>query len=1064
MVGKRIKSIAAAALAVLAVTGYVPVQPISDFIGSTAVTVSAENIKCGDNATWSFESSTGTLTISGFGDMYDYYNEVPWENYCTSITSVVIEDGITSIGNYAFYLTCLRSLYIPGSVRTIGKGAFQNCYYLSSVYFQDGVTTIGEQAFYNCEALSAVIIPKSITSIGGYAFNYCDKLKNIYFIGTNAQWDNIQKGALAYPDECSVESVKDAGDEGNYSWRLTNDDTLIVSGTGEIKNYGSYSDTPWNDHQMYIKSVVIESGITSIGDNAFSRLFYCSSVYIPESVKSIGESAFFNIGYLTSVTIPETVTSISDSAFGYCRELKTVTINNSDISGLSGNIFNGCKKLSVIYFKGDKEELESKIILPEGCRLICGGELGSCGTYANWALDSDGVLTIYGTGPINSYTYENAPWYDQRDEITSVVIENGIIEIGSYAFFECGNIKEVTLPESLEKIDRHAFMYCNDVTDIYCSAPVTIDWEPDAYAFKENKGTVCVVAEKDLSRYKKAFADVNVRFSTESSGSGGGQITVSKCGDNAVWEYDEITHTLTISGNGDMYDYRYGEAPWYSYRSDIAFLSISDDITTIGDNAFVDCTDLSSVSLGSKITTIGENAFAGCTGLKSVTIPENVRKIDYYAFSGCDNIETITCNPNPTTLVWIPDASAFKEDNATLCVVPKANLAAYKRKFAGVNARFCSDFDITLNSSVGGNINSKYSEYSGEIVTLTVTPDAGYEVKSITVNDKLIEAVDGVYSFTMPEKDVTVSAEFAEITQAADGTAVIQGASVTLDGKFELNFFFTLSEGADSSEYTVYAEGPSGNMTLTLDPNVISGYLCAQYPIMSVDTDSPVTVTVRKGEDTIPLYNINNTRIADDCFTYSIYDYAVSALAMDDQYVSAQNKAKIKATYTYGAYAVKWSKGNPLPEDGNINPLPDITYSDLQSHIQRITATSNPYNVKVTDFALVLDSETHFKVRFTCDNINEVMITYKNVNGTKVGELTPVKSGGYYIVEIPNIGAGELMKRYTVNFGEDYVLEFDAMSYVYLVLREEANGRKFEAGLTDMLRALYAYGDAFSGK
>ena len=108
---------------------------------------------CGDNVTYVFEEATGTLTISGTGAMsdYDYYSSSPWNSYRKNIKTVVLNDGVTSIGGCAFYL----------------------CIGLTSIEIPNSVTSIGYCAFQSCNGLTSIVIPNSVTSIGEYAFAYC---------------------------------------------------------------------------------------------------------------------------------------------------------------------------------------------------------------------------------------------------------------------------------------------------------------------------------------------------------------------------------------------------------------------------------------------------------------------------------------------------------------------------------------------------------------------------------------------------------------------------------------------------------------------------------------------------------------------------------------------------------------------------------------------------------------------------------------------------------------------------------------------------------------------------
>ena len=236
------------------------------------LTVNAETLtgKCGENVTYSLDTSTGELVISGTGDMTDYslYIYAPWHSNSSSIKTVTISSGVTSIGDYAFSeCSSLTSVTIPDNVTSIGDRAFEDCSSLTSVTIPDSVTSIGNYAFYHCDNLTSVTIPNSVTSIGDSAFE-----------GT------------AYYNDIS-------------NWE--NNEVLYIG-----------------NHLIKVKTTIrgdysIKENTICIADSAFGGCDNLTSVTIPDSVTSIGDEAFHYCESLTSVTIPNSVTSIGDHAFGY---------------------------------------------------------------------------------------------------------------------------------------------------------------------------------------------------------------------------------------------------------------------------------------------------------------------------------------------------------------------------------------------------------------------------------------------------------------------------------------------------------------------------------------------------------------------------------------------------------------------------------------------------------------------------------------------------------------------------------------------------------------------------
>ena len=334
----------------------------------TAEAAATHSGTCGDNVTWTLDAS-GTLTISGKGAMADYYIfSVPWYDTRSQVKTVIIKNGVTSIGNCALDVCSSEpSVTIPNSVTSIANGAFSNCSSLTSVTIPDGVTSIGESAFYGCSSLTNVTIPKSVTSIGDWAFSNCTSLTNVTipksvtrigfgaFSGSNATITvasgnseycsvagalyNKQKTTLFYPG-----MIKDG------SFRIPNSVTTIAYSAFE----GCSS----------LTSVTIPNSVTSIGWYAFRDCSSLTRITIPNSVTSIGEWVFGSCTSLTRVTIPDNVTSIGRFAFYYCTSLTSVTIPDG-VTRIGDSAFYDCSSLTDVYYGGTETDW-AKITIANG--------------------------------------------------------------------------------------------------------------------------------------------------------------------------------------------------------------------------------------------------------------------------------------------------------------------------------------------------------------------------------------------------------------------------------------------------------------------------------------------------------------------------------------------------------------------------------------------------------------------------------------------------------------------------------------------------------------------------
>ena len=205
---------------------------------------------------------------------------------------------------------------------------------------------------------------------------------------------------------------------------------------------------------------------------------------------------------------------------------------------------------------------------------------GSCGDNVTYTLDSDGLLTISGTGDMRYYSHtDDIPWYGKSVE--NIVISDGVTSIRGYAFYDCTGLISITIPDSVTSIGDKAFYGCTGLTSITIPDSVTSIGDS---AFSNCTGLTSII----------------------------------------------IPDSVTIIG-----DYTFEDC------TGLKSITIPDSVTSIGEYAFSGCTKLTSITIPDSVTNIDFRAFYGCTGLTSITIPDSVKSINNSAFSGCTNLSTV---------------------------------------------------------------------------------------------------------------------------------------------------------------------------------------------------------------------------------------------------------------------------------------------------------------------------------------------------------------------------------------------------------------------------------------
>ena len=451
---------------------------------------------CGDNSSgnntqWKL-TKAGTLIITvgtGYteGGIADFaYGKAPWyqDIYDSGIRCLIIGSGIKTIGSYAFAdCTDLAEIIVPDGVISIGDGAFQQNSGAKRVVLPPSTVYIGHSALRDCSALTSVSLPDSMSNrLFLDMFEGCTKLKSvdipdgitdiyegdlascpnwtdIYYDNWGRVWNRVVSNVRdSIPDRMNVhfkDNIYDSGSCGeNVTWTLTADGTLTISGTGAMTDYTYDSRSPWYSCRTYIKRVVMQQGVTSIGDHAFWDCSGLTSVTIPDGVTSIGGDAFSGCAALTSVTIPGSVTNVGQYAFYNCSSLTDIYYGGYGTDWQKLNV--SIPTSATVHFK---DNIYGK---------------GDCGINVTWELTGDGTLIISGTGRISNYSHDNnAPWYSCRAYIKRVVIQQGVRAIGDRAFYYCENLTSVAIPDSVTSIGGSAFAYCVSLTSVTIPDGVT---------------------------------------------------------------------------------------------------------------------------------------------------------------------------------------------------------------------------------------------------------------------------------------------------------------------------------------------------------------------------------------------------------------------------------------------------------------------------------------------------------------------------------------------------------------------------------------------------------------
>jgi hypothetical protein len=656
---------------------------------------------------------------------------------CAALTSLTVPETVTAIGDYAFCgCAALTSLVLPHSITRLEDGTFCDCRGLESVFIPRSVTYIDNYVFSGCLRLGRITVEEGSTSYcseGGALFSY-DRSKLLHYpvCRTESHYSVpdgvrcIENGAFSLCDALtsisfpqSLEMIGARAFEGCCnltSIRLPagikriRDDSF--SGCRRLEAIHVEEGGDWycsKDGVLINKETTLErypeaktgadyrvpSGINQIKGSAFSHCSHLKSVTLPDGVRWIGNSAFSGCTGLESIFIPDSVGRIGKAAFRGCSSLKDMTVQwrYPIIEDIDSTVFDSrftatCRLhippgAAKYYREADGWKEFGILVEDSNCSVDSIYAKGHLMGDLIWVLSDDKTtLTFSGDGAIPNFGYGESPWYEYREKIRSVTLEQGVTVIGECAFASCTALTSVSLPDSLERIEASAFSDCYKLTLKRINYMFRFAHFPDDVtaigdrAFKSCHALEEVVLPYDLTEIgEEAFAEcirlktVEIPDSVERIGNA----AFAHCS-RLLWidmseknGYYKVDSGVLFSRDGSvLIQYPIGDAFDYT---------IPPGTVRIGKQAFGGA-GFSSVAIPDSVAVIEDQAFQYCRRLKSVSIPRSVTEIGCCAFANCEQLTAIIVeegNPSYSSV----DGVLFSRDGSTLIQYPARKTGDY---------------------------------------------------------------------------------------------------------------------------------------------------------------------------------------------------------------------------------------------------------------------------------------------------------------------------------------------------------------------------------------------------
>ena len=622
--------------------------------------------------------------------------------YCSSLVDIKIPEGITTISKCMFDSCGFSSFIIPNSVVEIENEAFAGSS-LMTVEIGQNVKDIQNGAFYRCLKLFKVINKSDfVLTIGSEAngylayyaeeiidkdgnktykdeesgFAFVDTVDGFRFTVKNGEYTLIDY----FGNEDTVRLPDDINGKAYGIFRLTGIENVVVPGTIKIIGDNAFPNS--------LNSIILEEGIQSIGYQAIRDVSYIS---LPLSLRSIGTENF--IGDIQTIelnegsdyfVIKEGVLYTKDySRLIRCPASVTSFVIPKETTYIESHAFLGCDFLLDVYYEGTVEDWFNVEIGWAYCNPAEYAEH----FYIN-GEELAGTIIV----PGNKASISNSQFANNK-KITEVILSEGTVYIGYYAFKDCTNLKKITLPASLKSVGQMAFDGCDSLTEIVFNGSLedwfnisfalfhcllnkaeslyiggeNISYKPlvipntitniNESAFAEFKGlTEVVISENVVSIGERAFNGcVNLSKVTFAENSKLETIGDGAFGSSGVVSIDIPASVNYIGSSVFESCYRLNSvylpdslssisSYMFTWSQKLKYVKLPSAIDSIPDNTFFYCSSLSNIELPQTVTSIGVQAFAYCQSLISIVIPSGLDKIADTAFEECYNLSKVVNN------------------------------------------------------------------------------------------------------------------------------------------------------------------------------------------------------------------------------------------------------------------------------------------------------------------------------------------------------------------------------------------------------------------------------------